>query len=253
MDYGAAKATLLQVDRNSLSDAQRAQLDGKLRGLDTAIKGQQEAREAFLGGEKALKARDLQEARRQFRLAADCSYLPGAKREAAQAELGRIEARMSVLAAAGADNHAVGAVTATPRSAGASGEKPAQGQLGVAIAAAPKEAPAPKAARAASPSSDEFNSYMALGKAAIAERKGAEAEAYFLKALKVEPNNPQALLEIDRARRLQETSSGEQNTGNLRSMRDVARKAAILDVEKALARSMETLAVAAGEADFDKA
>ncbi|MCY2925800.1 MAG: hypothetical protein NT031_10230, partial [Planctomycetota bacterium] len=29
MDYTAAKATLLQVDRNSLSDAQRSQLDAK--------------------------------------------------------------------------------------------------------------------------------------------------------------------------------------------------------------------------------
>ncbi|MCY2925799.1 MAG: hypothetical protein NT031_10225, partial [Planctomycetota bacterium] len=211
----------------------------KLRGLDTAIKGQQEAREAYLGGEKALKARDLQEARRQFRTAADSSYLPGATREAAQAELGRIEARMSVLAAAGAEKRAV--VAAAPRSAVAA--------PGVALAAAPKDAPVLKAA----PASDEFNSYMALGKAAIAERKAAEAENYFLLALKCEPANPQARLELDRARQLQETSAGEQNTGKLRSMRDVARKAAILDVEKALGHSMEKVAAASSEGDFDKA
>ena len=248
MDFGAAKTTLLQVDRNGLSDAQRSQLDAKLRGLDTAIKAQQEAREAYLSGEKALKARDLGEARRQFRVAADSSYLPAVTREAAQGELGKIEARMSVLAAANADKRASGgASTASPRAA--------DGPVLIAQADVKPVPKAPAAAKAApaTPTSEEFNSYMALGKSAMAERKGAEAEAYFLKALKYEPNNPQALLELDRARRLQETAGGEQTTGKLRSIREVARQAAVRDMEKALARSMETLAVAGGEGDFDKA
>ncbi|MCY2931939.1 MAG: hypothetical protein NTV86_21075 [Planctomycetota bacterium] len=241
MDYSGAKATLLQVDRNGLSDAQRAQLDAKLRGLDTAIKGQQEAREASLSGAKALEAGNLAEARRQYRTAADSTYLPQAARQVAQSELGRIEARMAVLAAAGAEKRAV--VAAAPRSS----------EPVVVAQADVKPAPAPKAVRPAAPVSEEFQSYMALGKAAMAERKGAEAEAYFIKALRSEPNNPQALLALDQARRLQETSSGEQITGKLQTERDVARKAAVVDMEKALDRSMATLAAANAENDFDKA
>jgi len=277
LDYSGAKATLLQVDRNRLSDAQRKQLDEKLRGLDSAIQKQHEAKEAYLAGEKALKARDLPEARRQFRVVAESPYVTPELRGAAQAELTRTEARLSVLAAAAEEKAGAPAqrtvvaksdslkLSAAPAREGTPSVTVTPPSAGVVVAQAdvkpPPKAGAPATAKAAppqpatplTPAQEEFNRLMALGKAALAERKGGEAEVYFLKALRIDPASEQASLALDQGRALQEKATGEQAVGKLRIMQRVAWTSAVVEMEKVLARSSEATRAPEREVQFDNA
>lgn len=253
LDYASAKATLLQVDRSRLPDAQRTQLDETLRGLDSAIKRQLAANDAYLAGEKALAARDFQEASRQFRTVASSPYVTTQRRAEAQTELGRIEARMSVLAAAQEKpaKPAVG-VKATPRVEGAvvaaAAVKPLPAPKAVA-APAPRPAPAP----ALTPAQEKYNMYMALGKAALNEGDGLKAKENFLLALKAMPDDEQATMHLNQALTLSDRTAGTKIVNDVVKMRRVAWTTAVVEMEKALQRSRQATRDPQREVDFDNA
>lgn len=267
-DYAGAKATLLQAEANrtSLSDTQRKQLDETLRGLDGAIKKQLEANDAFRSGEKALKANDLPEARRLFRQVADNPWVAPKVRADAQVELGRIEARTAVQAGdqerwalakgAGKAEPGKAAVSATPRAEDAVVAQVLAPKAPAAprpvVVEAPKAEPKPAPA-ALSPRQEAFNAEMAQGNRALELREGLKAEGHFSRALDLMPGNEQAELKLEQARQLRATISGGKSVSDLLTMRRVAWNTAVVEMEKALARSREATRDPQRPVDFDNA
>ena len=86
-DFATAKVTLLKVDRDALSDADKQVLDAHLNKVDTAIGNQREARQALRQAEQALKSKDYDAAIKGFATAAASGYLSPEERRNAQARL----------------------------------------------------------------------------------------------------------------------------------------------------------------------
>ena len=94
MDFTAAKASLLKVDRDLLSNQDKAVLDEHLAKIDSAIRKQSEAMASYSAAAKALKANDLARAKELFAAAAECEYLPEPVRRDAKAQLALVEAKL---------------------------------------------------------------------------------------------------------------------------------------------------------------
>lgn len=242
LNYRAAKTTLMAADRDSLSEADRKTLDLHLGQVDTAIKEQLAAQEAYLAGSKAMSAGNSKLAAEQFRLAADSNRLHEELRLKARSELAKAEAQMEVMVAAAEPAPKSDAGPADP-------PKPVKAPVKKApVKKAPvKQAPPPTGRR------KKFQLLMARGKAALKVRRGREAAVYFEQALKIIPGNEDAMLQLAYARRLTETTGGQSAVSELERMNRVAQQAASLDFEKAMRRSLETLATADKAIDFDKA
>ena len=92
--FETAKATLLKVDVDALSERDRTKCNSHLAMVDTAIRRQRQARQAYRDAEAALRDANFDAAMAGYRTAAESSYLPEAERRdaAAQLELARRKA-----------------------------------------------------------------------------------------------------------------------------------------------------------------
>ena len=100
-NYQQAKAVLLSASElNALPAAEKKTLDEYLVRVDPAIKKQHAAMEAYRAGEKALKANQLAEAKKQFTIAASSTALREAEVKDAQAELAVVDFKIKKAAAA---------------------------------------------------------------------------------------------------------------------------------------------------------
>lgn len=87
LDFSAAKASLLQVDKKYLTPEEARTLASYLGRVDEAIRQQANALEAYRSAEDALKAGQLENARQGFAAAAGNEYLPGSKRQQAKEQM----------------------------------------------------------------------------------------------------------------------------------------------------------------------
>jgi len=99
-NFSQSKAVLLKVDQGSLNQADRITLAEYLNRVDGAIRRQSAAQEALEAGVSALENNNLEDARRNFALAADSEFLPPSQRQAAQQQLVLTEQRIAAAPAA---------------------------------------------------------------------------------------------------------------------------------------------------------
>jgi len=99
MDFTAAKASLLKVDRERLSDQEKAVLEEHLTTVDSAIRKQSEAMASYNAAAKALKAGDLARAKQGYAAVANSEYLPEAMRRDVQAQLALVEKKLQTSSA----------------------------------------------------------------------------------------------------------------------------------------------------------
>lgn len=101
LSFKEAKATLLAVNQDDLSDADKGVLDEYITAkLDPAIREQMAAMAAYKEAEKAAEAGDLAKAKGGFETAAASEYLPAAMRQDAEAQLAVVAQKLVVADAA---------------------------------------------------------------------------------------------------------------------------------------------------------
>ena len=96
-EFKTAKQTLLKLDRDKLAKEDQQVYDDYLLKLDTAIKEQAAAQEAFNSAEKALKSNDLAKAQKGFTQAAKSAYLPAELRQNATDQLAIVEEKIKMV------------------------------------------------------------------------------------------------------------------------------------------------------------
>ena len=121
LDFVQAKATLLKVKRDKLTDADRKVLDSYLKRVDEAIKKQAAAQEAYDAAVKALAANKLQEAAKLFEQAAASEFLKDAVRAEARKQAALARKRIEVARVAAAARKPKPAAGSRARRAWASG------------------------------------------------------------------------------------------------------------------------------------
>ena len=89
-EYVAAQEALLKIDRDKLTDAERARLDELLKVVPEAIQGSEKARQALADGDKAYDAGDWDAADRHYQAVGDNSYAGAAGRQRATEQRARI-------------------------------------------------------------------------------------------------------------------------------------------------------------------
>ncbi|MDP7288402.1 MAG: hypothetical protein QGH94_10455 [Phycisphaerae bacterium] len=100
-NYQQAKATLLQAaELKALTGDDKTTLDDYLVRVDPAIRKQRAASEAYRAGQKALKAGDLNEAKKQFTAASTSLYLRQEEIKDVKAELAVVDYKIKAAAAA---------------------------------------------------------------------------------------------------------------------------------------------------------
>ena len=185
LNFRAAKATFLKVDRDSLQDADRQTLEEHLNKVDTAIRLQAAAAEALRAAEKALRANDLPNAQKGFATAAASEHLPPQTRQDAEAQLALVNKKMEVAAAAAAAKAAAEKAAAKAAADKAAAEKAAAGKAAAGKAAADKaaaekaaaEKAAAEKAAAGKAAAEKAAAEKAAAEKAAAERAGAEKAA----------------------------------------------------------------------------
>ncbi len=268
MEFQQAKADLLQVKRADLSDADKKILDEYLGSkLDTAIKGQLAAKTAYKDGQKAIKAGDIDDAKKCFANAAASEYIPAAMRQDAMAQLALAEAKAT--AAADADKATPGPEVQpieTDEAPAATSVPPAPEPEVVSVESAlvpAQPAPVDVTRTAEAAGNDTLSdlatrrklvqALIAKGRKAMEENQPKTATGYFQRALAQDPDNEQARRLLDAARR----KTATYGTGGILSVFEestiIAKQASDVDFEKALTRSSELLGRAKSKADFDAA
>jgi Flp pilus assembly secretin CpaC/tetratricopeptide (TPR) repeat protein len=112
-NYQQAKATLLKAaEVKALTGGDKTTLDDYLVRVDPAIRKQRAASEAYRAGQKALKAGDLADAKKQFTVATTSNFLRQEEIKDAKAELAVVDYKIK--AAAAAKPAPVAAVTPKP-------------------------------------------------------------------------------------------------------------------------------------------
>ncbi|MDP7636540.1 MAG: hypothetical protein QF577_03205 [Phycisphaerae bacterium] len=233
-EYQSAKVMLLRsAESKALTGKDKAQLDSYLAKVDSAIKKQRAARQAYRDGEEALKANRLEEAQKHFRTAAASEYLDGATRKDAKAELTRVDAKIK---AAG---------KARPK---------------VAAKVQPKLQPKHKAPTKAPSDAEAANKGMAAnllaeGKRAMDNGQPDKAVEYLERALRMDPVLAGAENQLALARQLAASfvPAGDGILQRYTDRRSVAKGEAIMEFEKALKDSQELLASAESSAEFNAA
>ena len=256
-EYQSAKALLLRsAESKALAGKDKAQLDSYLAKVDSAIKKQRAARQAYRDGEEALKANKLEEAQKHFRTAAASEYLDGATRKDAKAELVRVVAKIK---AAGKARPKVTAKV-PPKSQPQAQLKPKAPTK--TSTKAPSDAEAGILQEYVQRRRRRAAKLLAAGKRAMDNDQPKEAVKYLEQALRMDSDLPGAGSGIGReiARQLalarQLASPGAAGDGILQEYvqrRSVAKGEAIMEFEKALKNSQELLASAEKSAEFNAA
>ncbi|MCE5326499.1 MAG: hypothetical protein LLG01_08790 [Planctomycetaceae bacterium] len=243
-NYRQAKATLLQVNADALSKADRTALNDRLSIVDGAIKGQAAATEALVAAEEALKAGKLNDAAKGFQTAAASPFLPPAQRQHASEQAALIARKQS--AAAAAAKPAPLAAVAKPIPVAAVAQAPAT---------APTTAPAQNEQLLAAVAARRMEAKRLLdqGKAALDANDPATARRLFERALQLDPDLPEARRQLDFAAGLMDTTQESTPVTELERRRRVARQMVDLEVTRQLGISNETLARADSVDEFKAA
>jgi len=197
LDFSAARATLLQVDRRALSQKDRVLLDRYLSAVPEALRRQSEAMDAYNEAVEALGVGDLPRARTGFQVAALSEYLPAPVRQDARAQLALVEAKIKAAAPAAPP-------ASQPAAPSVSGEEPREAGLAEAIeepSAAPEQpAATPEEAevRARKALADQLarrariSQTLSRARQAMAENRPDEAALWFKQVLALDPDNAEA-------------------------------------------------------------
>jgi len=246
LDFKSAKKTFLAIDPGHLGDADKNLLKEKLGAVDAAIRQQTAAQTAYDEAVAALKGNDLDKAETGFATAAGSEFLPAATRKDASAQLAEVKVKKQKLAEL-ATASAKPAETPAP----ATTEKPAE---------KPAETPAAQAGDASkrmladlAERRKKAQELTDLARKALDDRKPDLAVQYLTQAGSIEPDNA----EIDRLLRYARNMTGTAGSAGLlpeylQNM-EIAKQAALVDFEKQMKLSHESLAGAKEEKDFAQA
>ncbi|MHC4716775.1 MAG: hypothetical protein ACYS5V_07390, partial [Planctomycetota bacterium] len=247
LKYGDAKATLLKVDRDKLTDAQRKELDTHLRQVDDAIKKQAAAQEAYDAGAEALKANDLDKAAKLFDQAAASGHLPAPVRKDARAQRALV----------------VEKIKATKAAKAAGGAKPApadkpEGLKVVTETTTTKPAPAAVEDKRLKELQNRFDRAVALtlkGDEALAKGEVEAAVKCYDEATATFRAYEPARSKLVKARGMlvQASSPGVQAITRLEKRRRILKQETEVHYAQALRRSRESLQVVKGLQDFKRA
>ena len=244
-DFEQSQATLLKVDRDKLSKAQRKQLDEHLERARGAIRKQAEAMAAHKDAMAALKANELEKAARLFQEVGASEFVTAAVRKAAQQYRALMMAKMRVAKVV------VAAPTTRP---------------------APKpKAPAPKP-KAATPKPpavkpslqdvrmqelqarvDKAKSYISLGNQALDNLEIDKAIGHFKKAVGVAPEYEPGRVALARAQNLTGMARGLSAISELQRRRAIQKQETEVRYAQAMLRAREALQVAKDAGDYARA
>lgn len=265
LDFKGAKATLLSVKRDALADADKKVLDDYLGRIDTSIRKQASAMEAFDSAEAALKSNDLAKAEQGYSTAAASDFLPPEMRKSAQAQLALVKEKQKAAPAATSaagtkPAPASGAAPVKPVATAASTKPPVVAEAPPAkpTASAPAATTKPDLAGQAALAELEQKraqaaQLVAQGKKAMSDGKFEEAGADFERALNLDPNNADAQAQLKAARSASSAGADTTAFGELATNRAVAKGAADLQFDQAIKQANETLARAKDAASFESA
>lgn len=148
-DYIAAQAALLEVDRDELTEAERAQLDMLLQVVPKAIQASEKSLHDLAAGDEAYEAGDWDEADARYRAVAENEFARAAIREHAAVRLERIREKRGLAEAARPEGPVEGGEPSPE--AEESDQDDTTGQPGPAGEQAPGEEPAAPPAAAETP------------------------------------------------------------------------------------------------------
>jgi len=266
LDFKAAQATLLKVDRNSLSDAEKKTLDEYLGKVPEMLRKQAAARDSMSEAEKALAGNDLAKAKAGFASAVAASeLLPAEERDKAAKQLALVEEKMKVASAApqpaapAKPPAAPAKPPAAPAKPPAAPAKPDAAAAAAAAAKADAEAKAKADADAKKLLADmqarraKVQELIEAGQLALDNNEPEKAVGYFQRALVLDPQSTEAGKLLDYARRQTATSGGVGILNRMAERIKIAKEAVSVDFESAMKHSQEALAGADTAAAFDKA
>ena len=235
-DFPNAQATLLKVDRTSLSDADRKTLDEYLNKVRPAIQEQAAARSAYAAAQKALAANKLDEAEKGFAAAAASEYLDEATWKSAREQLALVKERKQLAAAVAEPK------PPTPPTPNASTAPAGQTNAQEMMARV-------KADRA------KARQLIDAGRKAMDQRNFNEAAGHFQKALELAPEDAEAQRLLKHALALgQESAAGQRLLTNYEKDRRIKWQAVEVDMAAPLRRAGEVLAKKEKtRADFENA
>jgi len=235
-DFPNAQATLLKVDRTSLSDADRKTLDEYLNKVRPAIQEQAAARSAYTAAQKALAANKLDEAEKGFAAAAASEYLDKATWESAREQLALVKERKQLAAAVAEPK------PPTPPTPNASTAPAGQTDAQEMMARV-------KADRA------KARQLIDAGRKAMDQRKFSEAAGRFREALELAPEEAEAQRLLKHALALgQESAAGQRLLTKYEKDRRIKWQAVEVDMAAPLRRAGEVLAKKEKtRADFENA
>lgn len=247
-DFEQSQATLLKVDRDKLSKAQRKQLDEHLERARGAIRKQAEAMAAHKDAMAALKANQLEKAARLFQKVGASEFVTAAVRKTARQYRALMMAKMRV---AKVD---VAAPTTRPA------PKP--------TAPTPK-APTPKPPTPKPPAVkpslqivrmqelqarvDKAKSYISLGNQALDSLEIDKAIGHFKKAVSVAPEYEPARIALARAQNLTGMARGLSAISELQRRRAIQKQETEVRYAQAMLRAREALQVAKDAGDYARA
>lgn len=241
-NFKDAKASFLKVDASALGDADKKALEDNLGKLDESIKQQAAAREAYNDGEKALKAGDLNKAKDLYSSAANSAFLPDAEKKDATAQLAQVQQRLK--ANGTAPTPVPVAVNPTPA------------PLPPLTTTAPAEATGPLADMQAH-RVQKAKDLVVEGKTALDQSQPDKAVDLFSRAAALDPNNAQAktLLQQARAALAKQNDASADSTAlnQMIRQREVLRQATLVEYDKLMKASNDTLRAANSNAEFETA
>ena len=242
LQYGDAKATLLQVDRTKLTAAEQKELDAHLSRVDGAIKQQAAAQEAYDQAVKALEANELDKAAKLFEEAQNSGHLPLPVRKNARAQAVLVAEKIKAAKAAQATQPAAPEPAKTTQ--------PAK-----AVIAAKPEPSADKRLEELRKRFEAAKDFTAAGDKLLAEGKENEAIVEYHKAIDAFPEYEQARKQLTKAEGLlaEKASPGMKAITQLQRSIAVRRDELRVNYAQAMRRSQEAMQAGKGAQDFQQA
>ncbi|MHC4983261.1 MAG: hypothetical protein ACYTF6_08860, partial [Planctomycetota bacterium] len=269
LEFEAARTTLLNVNKEGLSEAEAETLDGYLRKVDTAVLRQRQAREAMRAAEKALRENDFEAAIRGFEAASKSEYITQAERGDAEAKLAL--AREKAKAAAAAEAAEVPEaeevevepvapakpepeVPAEPEAPPAVEPEPAAEKPPTAPPTEPVPEPAEEdvIARLQAERDKKAKQCLEMGKKALAANQFAKAVDYLGRALKLDPDNVEAKHLYETARKRLAVTGEPSILSSFEETIQVGHQIAQLELDKKMKQSRELLEAAESAEQFDE-
>jgi len=262
LDFQASKASFLKIDRSSLGQADKKVLDEYLGKVDTAIRKQRSAREAYSMAIKSLKDGDIARAEQLFAKASASEYIDGPTRQDAKAQLALVKKRLELAAAAQAK-----AAPAPPKVPEIKAQ-PVEAKTGTAVVKTEVKAEPDKPVVQADDASriraqkmledikarqQQVDELIMRGQAALDESQPERAVGYFKQALALDPDSQQAQKLLDQSRKMTLGVTSNNTLTRLEERRRISRQASDLAFDKAMTRSREVISRANSKGEFNSA